>query len=61
MLTITEDDELVGFKYVFQTRLTKDTYFERIRSPMGLFKVNETFIDNNAQLLLNHLTTYYGK
>jgi hypothetical protein len=59
MLTITEDDELVGYKHVFQTRLTKETVGERIRSPMGLFSQQETFIDNNTQQLLDHLRAYF--
>lgn len=60
LLTITPDDELVGYKHVFQTRPTKETVGERIRSPMGLFGVNETFIDNDAHLLLQHMNAYYG-
>lgn len=60
MLTITEDDEILGFKYVFQTRLTKETRDERIRSPLGLFSREQTYIDNDAQLLVDHLTKYYG-
>jgi hypothetical protein len=60
MLNITEDDELLGYKHVFQTRLTKETRGERIRSPMGMFTKEETFMDNDAQLLLNHLNAYYG-
>lgn len=60
MLNITEDDELLGFKHVFQTRLTKKTIGERIRSPMGFFSAKETFIDNDVQVLLNHLNECYG-
>ena len=60
LLNITEDDEIVGFKHVFQTRLTKKTIGERIRSPMGMFSRNETYIDNDAQLLLNRLNEFYG-
>ena len=60
MLHITEDEELLGFKYVFQTRLTKQTLGERIRSPMGMFSKEETFIDNDAQTLLDHLKDYYN-
>lgn len=59
LLIITPDDELLGFKYVFQTRLTKDSINERIRSPMGMWEVEETYIDNNAQFLLNRLKEYY--
>ena len=60
MLTITEDEELLGFKYVFQTKLTKQTLGERIRSPMGMFKKEETYIDNDVQILLDHLKQYYS-
>ena len=59
MLHITEEDELVNFKYVFQTKITKTTTGERIRSPMGLFSTKETYIDNDAQILLDHLTEFY--
>lgn len=60
LLTITEDDEDLGFKYVFQTRPTKKTVGERIRSPMGMFSRSQTFMDNDAQILLNHLHSFYG-
>jgi hypothetical protein len=36
LLTITEDDELSGFKYVYQTRVTKETMHDRIGSPIGM-------------------------
>ena len=60
LLVITEDDEINGFKYVFQTRLTKETVNERIRGPIGLFSREETFIDNNVQLVIDRLHKYYG-
>lgn len=60
LLHITEDDEMVGFKYVFQTRLTKETVGERIRGPMGLFAKNQTYTDNDVWLLLEHMLRYYG-
>lgn len=60
MLVITPDDELIEAKYVFQTRPTKKTTGERIRSPMGFFGVNETYIDNCAQQLLDHLNKMYN-
>ncbi len=60
LLTITEEDEMLGYKHVFQTRLTKGTVNERIRSPMGLFTREQTFMDNDAQRLLDHLHTFYG-
>jgi hypothetical protein len=60
LLTITPEEEALGFKYVFQTRLTKDTVGERIRGPLGLWDTKETFIDNNMQLVINRLRGYYG-
>lgn len=60
LLTITEEEEILGFKYVFQTKLTKDTVNERIRSPMGMWTVAETFIDNDVQLVIDKLDEYYS-
>jgi len=60
LLTITPEEELIGVKYVYQTRLTKETVKERIRSSMGMWAVNETYIDNNAQFLMDRLHTYYA-
>ena len=59
LLNITEDDEDLGAKYVFQTRLTKDTINERIRAPEGMWARNETFIDNVVSLVLNRIHEYY--
>lgn len=59
MLNITEEEELLGFKYVYQTRLTKDTVNERMRSPMRMWSVKETYIDNNVQHVLDRLHEYY--
>jgi len=60
LLNITEDDRLVGYKHVFQTRITADTINERIRSPLGMFSVKETFIDNDAKLLFDRIHEYYS-
>lgn len=60
LLTITPEEEALGFKYVFQTRITKETVNERLRGPMGLFEVSETYIDNNLQLVLERLKEYYA-
>lgn len=59
-LIITPEEEALGFKYVFQTRLTKQTVHEKIRGPLGLWDIDETFIDNDAQFLLDHLHKYYN-
>lgn len=60
LLHLTDRDQELGFKHVFQTQLTKTTVGERIRSPMGLFSKAETFMDNDAQLLLDHLHKFYA-
>lgn len=60
LLTITPEEEALGFKYVFQTKITKDTVNERLRGPLGLFDTKETYIDNNMQLVLDRLKEYYS-
>lgn len=59
-LEITARDEKVGYKHVFQTLTTKATVGDRIRGPFDLFQDNETFIDNNAETLLNIIDEYYN-
>jgi hypothetical protein len=60
LLTITPQEEALGFKYVFQTQLTKETVNERLRGPMGMFSQQETFIDNNITLVMQRLQEYYA-
>lgn len=60
LLTITPEEQALGFKYVFQCKLTKDTVNERLRGPLGLFDTKETFIDNDMQLVLDRLREYYA-
>lgn len=59
LLNITPREEAVGFKYVFQTLPTKETIGERMRGPFDLFTDEETFIDNNAGMLLDVLDEYH--
>lgn len=61
LLHITDDDRANGFKYVFQTRLTPKTLGERIRAPMKMFNLNQTYMDNDVQLLMDHVSNYYKK
>lgn len=61
LLNITEDEAELGFKHVFQTRKTKDTIHEKIKSPEDLFTRKQTFIDNDTQILLDHMDNYYKK
>lgn len=61
LLRITDDDRANGFKYVFQTRITPKTLGERIRAPMKMFNSNQIFMDNDVQLLMDHVNRYYSK
>lgn len=60
LLNTTDKENTLGFKYVFQTQITADTVNERMRSPMGLFDDKETYIDNDAKLLMDRLNEYYA-
>lgn len=60
LLNITPQEEALGFKYVFQTQLTRNTVDEAIRSPMAMWDVSETFIDNDIQLVIDRLHQYYA-
>ena len=60
LLHITEDDKELGFKHVFQTRLTKDTVNERLRENRDMWSKNETFIDNNITYVIDRLHAFYG-
>ena len=59
LLTVSPEEKALGFKYVFQTRITKDTIHERMRSPMDMWDTKETYIDNNLQNVINKLRDYY--
>lgn len=60
LLTITPEEEEQGFKHVFQTKTTKNSVGDRIKSPMGLFSTDETFINNDVQLVLKRLNDFYS-
>lgn len=60
LLTVTDRDEEIGYKHVFQTRTTKQTVGDRIRSPFGLFNDDELYIDNDAQIVIDQLRKYYA-
>lgn len=59
LLDITKREEKLGYKHVFQTMPTKDNIGSCIRGPFDMFEDEETFIDNNAQNLLNVLDDFY--
>lgn len=60
LLTINSEDVSLGYKHVFQTRTTGDTTHERLRGPLELFSQQESFIDNDIQLVLDRLGEYYA-
>jgi len=60
LLDITPEEEALGFKYVFQTKITKDTVNERIRAPLRMWSTPETYIDNNIQNVIERLHDYYA-
>ncbi len=60
LLTITDRDKDLGYKHVFQTRTVKATVGDRVRSPFGLFSDEETYIDNDAQVVVDQLQNYYS-
>lgn len=55
LLVITKREQKVGFKHVFQTMPTKETTGYRIRGPIDLWQDEETFIDNDAEMVMNIL------
>lgn len=60
LLTITDEEQILGYKHVFQTKPTKSSVGLRIRSPMGMFDTAHTFIDNDAQVVLDFLHKFYN-
>jgi len=59
LLNVSEAEEALGFKYVYQTMLTKETMIERIRAPFEMWDQQETFIDSNIQHVLDRFADYY--
>ena len=60
LLNITPKEADLGIKYVYQTKLTKETIGERLRGPDDLFSDQETYIDNDIQLVFDRLNEYYS-
>jgi len=61
LLHITDEEREDGVKYVFQTRVTKETAGAKMRSAMGLWKRNELYIDNDVAQVFKRLNEFYGK
>lgn len=56
-----DDPEELGFHYVFQTKLDKDTVNEKMRSPLALWGAKEKYINNDIQLVIDRLNKYYAE
>lgn len=60
LLHISDDEKEDGFKYVFVTRVSKDSVGEKMRSAMGLWTRKELYIDNDLNQVFARLKQYYG-
>lgn len=60
LVNISDKDRMLGFKHVFQTQINKTSINTRIRGADDLFEGDQIYMDNNAQMLLDHLTAYYS-
>jgi hypothetical protein len=59
ILNITDEEREDTYKYVFQTRPTKDTFKEKMRTPDTLFTRPYTYMDNDTQLLIDMLDNFH--
>jgi hypothetical protein len=60
LINITEEERDYGLKHVFQTRPTRETKNDAIKSPQNLFSKEETYIDNDLQLVLDRMKQFYN-
>lgn len=60
LLHITDEEREDGFKYVFCTRVTKETVGQKMRSAMGLWDRKEVYIDNDLAQVFKRLRQYYA-
>ena len=60
LLHITDEEKEDGFKFVFVTRITKESVGEKMRSAMGLWTRKELYIDNDLNQVFARLKAYYG-
>ena len=60
LLHITDEEREDGFKYVFCTRVTKESVGEKMRSAIGLWSRKELYIDNDLNQVFERLKQYYN-
>lgn len=58
LLNITDQERALGYKYVFQTNKDKSTTGESIKTSMGMFSEQETFIDNDIELVFQRIADF---
>lgn len=59
LLNLTEDEQFDEKKHVFVTRPAKQHSGDRIKSPRGMFSVHDLYMDNDVNLLINHINNFY--
>lgn len=55
-----DDEDEIGVMYVFQTKIDKHSIHERMRSPIGMWKKEEKYINNDIQSVIDRLNSYYA-
>jgi hypothetical protein len=61
LLHITPEEEEDGFKYVFCTRISKESVGQKMRAAIGLWDRKELYIDNDIEQVFKRLKQYYGQ
>lgn len=56
---LEDEEQITEQKHVLQTKLTKESRNDKIRSSPGLWKMNETYVDGDIQVVLDHLNKFY--
>ena len=59
LMKITDQEELIGIKYLFLTRRMKGHLSTMARSASDLWDMKELYIDNNIQNVIDRLEEYY--
>lgn len=60
LLTISDEEREDGVKYVFQTRIDKNTIGHKYRSQLGLWAREEKYINNDLNAVFSRLQEYYS-
>ncbi len=58
LLNISKRDRIKKVKYCFQTDIDGETTNERMRGPIAMWTMEELFIDNDMQMVLDRIHEY---